>query len=398
MRIAISGCGITGTAAAFFLAQAGHEVTIFEQASECKPIGAGIMLQPSGQVVIKEMGLLDSLAECSQPLGGMIAQLTSGRKLVELRYEWLEKSMFGLGVHRGRLFDLLLNACRNLGVEIVNNARVIDCQEVSAASSKVRLQAEQPGVAESFGEFDFLIAADGSNSKLRDALRIKSKTIEYDYAALWMTGQSSFQPNHLFQMVEGTKYLIGLLPIGQGECSFFWGLRATDVDATRSIDLSTWKDQVIELCPESESILSTVSSFDQFTFAKYRHVTMQRQVADRVIFLGDSAHATSPHLGQGVNLGLEDASCFANCLSEVAGTSNNGDDVFSLVCRSFLKRRSSKVAYYQRLTKLISPFFQSDGKLKGFVRNVFLPWLPHTPFVRREMLRTLAGVKMGWLR
>ncbi len=125
---------------------------------------------------------------------------------------------------------------------------------------------------------------------------------------------------------------------------------------------------------------------------------MARQVTNRVIFLGDSAHATSPHLGQGVNLGLEDAICFSDCLGEWTEKAQSNADVFSLVCQSFLKQRASKVAYYQQLTKLISPFFQSDGKLKGIVRNLFLPWLSHAPFVRHEMLRTLAGVKRGRLR
>ena len=74
------------------------------------------------------MGLLESLAECSKRLGGMVAQLTTGQTLVELRYDWLEPQMFGLGVHRGRMFDLLLNACRKQGVKIVNNARVINCR------------------------------------------------------------------------------------------------------------------------------------------------------------------------------------------------------------------------------------------------------------------------------
>ncbi len=82
MEIAISGCGVTGTATAFFLAKAGHDVTIFEQAAECKPIGAGIMLQPSGQIVVEKNG------DCSNRwqnvrngLGGMVAQLTTGQDI-----------------------------------------------------------------------------------------------------------------------------------------------------------------------------------------------------------------------------------------------------------------------------------------------------------------------------
>ena len=65
MRIAIAGAGITGTTVGFLLAEQGHEVTIFEQAKVCQPVGAGIMLQNSGQQVLDRLGLLADLADAA---------------------------------------------------------------------------------------------------------------------------------------------------------------------------------------------------------------------------------------------------------------------------------------------------------------------------------------------
>lgn len=389
MKVAISGCGITGAAVAFFLSKAGNEVTIFEQAAKSGPVGAGIMLQPSGQAVLERMGLLESIAECSEKLFGMTAMRCSGKRLVHLRYDWLAEDLFAYGVHRGRLFELLLDACQQVGARVVNSARVVGMSNVGDAGEKIRITTEDPEVGEVAGEFDFLICADGSRSLLRENSSIKTKVIDYDFAALWMTGRSSFQPGELLQMVDGTKHLIGLLPIGKGESSYFWGLPANQLETLRNSDFNTWRDEAIRLCPQSESILANEDGFNRFTFARYRHVIMRSYASEKVLFLGDAAHATSPHLGQGVNLGLEDAECFATCLAE----SGEFDDA----CRQFERLRKRKIRYYQQLTRMLSPFFQAHGKLKGVARDLALPWFPSMPFVGKQMLRTLSGNKKGWL-
>jgi hypothetical protein len=41
-----------------FLARAGHNVTLLERAPQVGPVGAGFLLQPFGQRVLKELGLL----------------------------------------------------------------------------------------------------------------------------------------------------------------------------------------------------------------------------------------------------------------------------------------------------------------------------------------------------
>lgn len=389
MKIAISGCGITGAAAAFFLARAGHDVTVFEQAEFCGPVGAGIMLQPSGQRVLERMGLLDAVAERSEKLLGMTAMRSCGKRLVKLQYDWLTPDHFAYGVHRGRLFEQLFDACQQAGARVVNSARVVGYSFPDGIKNRIRIETEDIEIGLPCDEFDFLICADGSRSFLRGKSALKSKVIDYDFAALWITGKSDFQPGELFQLVEGTKYLIGLLPIGQGESSYFWGLPNGQFDALKNSSFDQWREKAIQLCPQSESILNREESFDRFTFAGYRHVIMKSYMHDRVLFLGDAAHATSPHLGQGVNLGLEDAECFADCLSE-AGE-------FHEACKQFHRRRLRKIRFYQQLTRILSPFFQSHGKWKGVARNLALPWLPRLPYVRKQMIRTLCGTKNGWL-
>ena len=51
LNIAIAGCGPCGLAAALLLHRAGHEVTLFERFDTPRPIGSGLMIQPTGMAV-----------------------------------------------------------------------------------------------------------------------------------------------------------------------------------------------------------------------------------------------------------------------------------------------------------------------------------------------------------
>ncbi len=57
LDIAVIGAGIGGLAAACFLAKHGHRVTLIEAFSEPKPLGSGLLLQPTGLAVLAGLGL-----------------------------------------------------------------------------------------------------------------------------------------------------------------------------------------------------------------------------------------------------------------------------------------------------------------------------------------------------
>jgi 2-polyprenyl-6-methoxyphenol hydroxylase-like FAD-dependent oxidoreductase len=57
MRIAVVGCVTAGPAAATLLARQGHKLNIYERAAECRPVGAGFLLQTSCMAVLEELGI-----------------------------------------------------------------------------------------------------------------------------------------------------------------------------------------------------------------------------------------------------------------------------------------------------------------------------------------------------
>jgi 2-polyprenyl-6-methoxyphenol hydroxylase-like FAD-dependent oxidoreductase len=129
---------------------------------------------------------------------------------------------------------------------------------------------------------------------------------------------------------------------------------------------------------------------DQLLPAVYHDVVMRRWHRPRLVFIGDAAHATSPQLGQGCNLALEDARVLAECLRDTGAVHE------ALPRYEAVRRRH--VRYYQFVSRALTPFFQSDLRWLAPLRDLSLGLACRTPGIRSLLLSTLCGVRRGFLR
>jgi len=381
--IAIAGCGVAGLTAGLALARSGHRVTLFEQSTQVGPIGAGVLLQPSGQLVLAELGLLEQVTGHAEPIERLSARTHRGHTLIDLPYRHRPSEPCAYGLHRGDLFAALHAAVIEAGASIVLAAPI---HRFAEEVNHVEL-FDSSGASR--GTFDVLLAADGSRSSLRDASKLPVMKYAYPHGALWAVGRSDAVRGKLRQASRGSRQLAGFLPLGEGRCSLFWSLECRQLDALHAAGLDAWKQDVLRLMPEAAEMLSQIESFEQTRFATYLHVMMRRWHTSRMMLLGDAAHSMSPHLGQGINLALLDGLTIAGALN----TTRSILEAFEL--HSQLRR--AHVRFYSTMTFALSPFFQSRGFLKGLARDVGLPILPRIPTLRRQMVLTMSGMKRSVL-
>ena len=378
LHIGVVGCGIAGTSFSLLARRSGHEVDLFEQTQHVGPVGAGVLLQPSGQRILASMGLLTQVTQQAEVIHEIHAVTHRGRDLIRLSYDDGSPGTIAFGLHRGDLFTILHGALESAGVQLHLGVGIASCQQTNGRATL----ADQAG--RSLGPFDLIVVADGGKSRLRQSVGIPHSCREYSHGALWAVGKCDAVHGKLWQITHGTRRLCGLLPMGQGRCSLFWGLRRDEYDQLKQASAwNDWQRQVLTLAPLAAQILAELHPPAGLTFTTFQHVVMPQWSSGPIVFIGDAAHTTSPHLGQGVNLALIDAATLA--------TTIENETSVPTALATYAELRRKQIRFYSKVTGLLTPFFQSDGRLLGVGRNMFLPRMHHFPPLRRLMLKTLRG-------
>ncbi len=404
LDVGIIGAGTAGAAAALFLHAAGHRVTVYERVPEPGPVGAGIMLQPTGLAVLRALGLAERVAERGAPVERLRCETRAGRNIFDLAYADVRLGAgppVGIGLHRGVLFEVLFAACRERGLDVRTGVAVETLRERGG-----RTECLSPG-GEELGAHELIVVADGASSQLRDDTALRKRTAVYPWGALWFVapdpGEQFSRARTLQQVMHGARRMLGLLPTGLGPdarntaplVSLFWSVRGDAVDEWRRAGLDAWKRTLREHAPVCAPLLDTVDDIDQVLFARYLDVRMRPWHDGRVVYLGDAAHAMSPQLGQGSNLALFDAMVLGDCLAPAALGAAGG---LGAALAAYSRARHHHLRYYQWATRMLTPYFQSDSWLRGWLRDALMPIAQHLPLVRSAMVYSMCGVKRGVLR
>ncbi|MET4895877.1 NAD(P)/FAD-dependent oxidoreductase [Sphingomonadaceae bacterium jetA1] len=361
--IAIAGCGPAGLATALLLHRDGHRVTLFERFNTPRPVGSGLMIQPTGFAVLRELGLAQKLLDHGARIARLHGQAGQrGRVVLDVRYTALgRRAGFGIGVHRATLFALLHDAVVAAGIPVQTGCAITGSEAASDGRRRLSLEDGRRTPC-----FDLVVDALGTRTPLAPPC---GRALVY--GALWGTlawpEGTGFDPAALEQRYNRASVMVGVLPVGrfpggtQAQAAFFWSIRADRLAAWRAVGLDGWKAQVETLWPMTRPLLSQIDTPDQLTFAGYAHRTLPTPAETGLIHIGDAWHSASPQLGQGANMALLDAYALAIAL-------RHSEDIPTALAEAVRMRRSH-VRLYQALTALFTPVYQSDSRLLPLIRD-----------------------------
>ncbi|MGE0765672.1 MAG: FAD-dependent oxidoreductase [Hyphomicrobiaceae bacterium] len=384
-RIAVVGAGVAGLSSALYLHRLGHAVTVFERFREAHPVGSGLMLQPTGMSVLHDLGLLDDVLQLGQRITGLLGHdARSGRKILDVTYR---DRRFGLGVNRAALFQVLFDAVGAANIPIETASEIA---RTEASAGRVWLVDRQWRRLDE--AFDLVVDAAGVRSPLRDPTDPDAVARAFAYGAFWATLRlpaTGFAFDRLEQRYERASVMIGVMPAGRTmpgsahTCAFFWSLKTADVQAVREAGLAAWKARVHALWPATTPLLEQIASFSDLAVAEYVHLTLRRPYHGGVVHVGDSAHATSPQLGQGANMALLDARALAHAMASNRPLAEVGP----LYARS----RSRHVHFFQLASRALTPFYQSDSHLIPWLRDGLVATVAKVPPVPAMLSGLVAG-------
>lgn len=387
LRIAVVGYGTGGQATALLLSRDGHHVEVFERTVTLGPVGAGFLLQPIGQFVLWELGLLDVVLQYGARISRLYGETSAGRPVMDMRYSELDRRMFGIGIQRGALFSVLDAAWtegRHLhcGVRIV----AIDHQQGALVDAEGRRHEG----------YDLIVVADGAASSLRSQVCEPTLDRAYPWGAQWCLVPSGDWPwaDVLQQRYVGARRMAGMLPVGTRpgdtvpRLSFFWSLPAAELECA-GFDETAWRSSVSAVWPEALERLVDTSIPSGLAQARYRDTVNPMWHTGKAVLLGDAAHAMSPQLGQGANMALLDAHGLRDALRRHDSTDE--------ALHHYQRARRSHVGIYHFWSRWLTPLFQSEHDGWARFRDLSFHPASRIPGGRGQMLRVLSGTRRGWL-
>lgn len=366
MKIAIIGAGIAGLATASFLARLGFETEIFENFTTAKAIGAGLLLQPPGQFVLQELGVLDTLRKTSPKIQALEAINAQNKTVLDVKYTTLgDSTSHGLGVERSTLHSLLLNKANEYNIPIHLKHRVQSLEQ-SANNVTICFTHQPPQ------EFDFVIVCSGSKSAWINNKQFGRTANPFPWSCLWTTIDlpRNLTADMLHQRVDGAHLMAGVLPIScepnqTFKAAFYWSIHS------KKLNPCSWDLEKIilnplrALWPDAFNQVSQVSQ-NSFAHAPYYNVWCKQPISGRVAIIGDAAHGTSPQLGQGVTSALLDAKAISKAIHR------NSRDPEELR-KEYVQQRIAHQRYIRYCSILLTPFFQHNYKAYGWLRDIFMP-------------------------
>jgi 2-polyprenylphenol 6-hydroxylase len=183
-----------------------------------------------------------------------------------------------------------------------------------------------------------VVGADGAQSALRQLLGVNASSRALGQTAL-VANIASERPHESTAwqrfMHDGT---LALLPLRDGNSSIVWSADDDLAVQLLAMEAAEFGAALTRASGEALGILHAVTPLASFPL---RAVNAERYIANRAVLIGDAAHVVHPLAGQGINLGLLDAACLAQLLTEAVAEREDPGAV--RVLRAYERWRRSEV-------------------------------------------------------
>ncbi|NNE80267.1 MAG: FAD-dependent oxidoreductase [Silicimonas sp.] len=325
LDILIVGGGIAGCCAAIALTQNGHRVRIVEKENAWRFQSSGIFVYANGLVSLDKLGLLDDILAAGFPVpGGRNAYFDhTGAAIVETIYPTADGGRIPaiLGIRRAEMHRVMTARIAALGVPVQLGTNVRGLEDVAGGVLVDLSDGTQVRT-------NLVIGADGVRSATRAMIGIDVAP-RYTGFGVWRAVHR--RPADLTDkiMVMGPAKRFGIMPISD-DLLYTFGTLAEPKD--HHYEPATWPETMAAKFAEFQGPAARFLA-DLHAGAEVLYTAVEEVVLPlpwhrgRVLLIGDAAHASTPFMGQGGAMAMQDAVVLAQAI-EARETLGEALDVF----------------------------------------------------------------------
>jgi len=336
--ILVVGGGVAGLTTATALHRRGYPTELVERQQTWRALGAGFLVHANGMRVLLGLGLAANV----QSAGAVVRRWQFCDQQGELLSETDLEALWGdvgpcVGIERVKLQQALLRGvadvrCR-LGTAVTS--LVEDDRRVSVGFSDG-----------STGHYDLVVGADGINSTVRELTL--NATAPSDLGAMNWRSTASIRPGGLtaLQMYLGDGCVFGLVPMGaQRTYGFAYVVQPRIRDPVEG-RLERLRNRFAKFGSRVQEYLSALERDDQVICSAMEWMALDKWHTNRIVLVGDAAHASSPLMGQGGCMAMEDACVLAEELQMEANVGS--------ALANYASRRKPRVEWVQQQSMSIA--------------------------------------------
>lgn len=313
-KVLVVGGGFSGMAAAIQMRRHNLEVDLVEIDPEWCPMGAGITLGGATLRALQTLGVYEAVVANGNVVSGVEICLPNGHKVADLPTPIPAGSTVegGGGIMRPVLARILADATKQAGVNV----------RLGCTWSNIKQDAEGVDVLFNDGSmrrYDLVVGAEGVHSQLRSTFFPEVQPPEYIGQGVWRAVMPRPEAIVRPRMWLGQHIKVGVNPVSKTHMYMFI---TEDRPTKEHIDTATWPQVFAGLMqgfpdPLIEALIP--HAFTPEAAIDYRPLTNLLVPAPwnrgRLILIGDTVAATTPHLASGAGIGIESGIVLADELA-----------------------------------------------------------------------------------
>ncbi|MBL8551372.1 MAG: FAD-dependent oxidoreductase [Hyphomonadaceae bacterium] len=338
--VLVVGGGIGGLTAAIALRQRGFDVDLIEREPEWTVYGVGIIQQANVIRAMAQLGVVDDYIHAGFGFSTVEIYAPDGRRLAVVPTPRLvEGYPSNVGIGRKALQKVLSDRAFGAGARIRLGVTV------------AALEDDGAGVSVGFsdggsGRYDLLIGADGLNSQMRTTLFPEAQPPVFENQGVWrynLPRPADVVSLHAFEGPRG----IGLVPLSETVMYMYLTTPEPGNPRYQPEKLAqTMRDKLAGAAPRILALSELITDDDAVVYKPLESVLLEGPWhKGRCVLIGDAAHATTPHLGQGAGMAIEDSLVLAEELSRGGGTTD--------ALARFQERRFARCRYIVEASRAI---------------------------------------------